>query len=203
MKATDRHKARVAEMVSEPMEGEHLLDISDEVSTDYAPTADELAGAAADVAGATSDNVLKYGSAAGGMLSEFAAGKLKEKEDEEAKKKLESSEGFLANKEATEAGKKAAMAKADALTEADPLGPKHKAAAELAVQAQAAREKASYFQQQSYAAGAPGQMQPGASGQYPQSYAPQAPSIFTTKNMLIAGGAVIGVGLLALLLRRK
>ena len=167
--ATERHRARVQALINTPIEGEVMGETSDEVKT-YLPLA-------------------------AGLISEVTASQLKKKEEEEKKKKLESGEAFQAQKAATEAQKKAAMAQADAITEADPNGPKHRAAAALALEAQAAQQKAMYHQMQS--------MTPGSQPMLPAGYVPPQPSIFTTRNVLIGAGVLGGVAVLALLLRRK
>jgi hypothetical protein len=170
--ATERHRARVQALINTPIEGEVMGE-------------------------ETSDQVKTYLPLAAGLISEVTASQLKKKEDEEKKKKLESGEAFLAQKAATEAQKKAAMAQADAITEADPNGPKHRAAAALALEAQAAQQKAMYHQMQSMAT------TPGAQPMLPAGYVPPQPSIFTSRNVLIGAGVLGGVAILALLLRRK
>jgi hypothetical protein len=188
MKATDRHKARVQEMIDSPMEGEESFEQANDIQM-Y--DVDNFAGE-------TSDLVRTLVPAAAGIAAELGANKLKSGEDAKKKKEYEASEAFQANKAAQEAEKRAALAQADAVTEADPLGPKHKAAAELGVQAQAARQKSNYFAQQ--AAMSAGQMPGGAIA--PQGYYPP-PSIFTPKNLMIGGGVLAGLVVLGLLLRRK
>jgi hypothetical protein len=135
------------------------------------------------VDGDTSEDVSKYLPLASGALTEVVSTELKKKEEEKRQAALKSSEGYKAQQAAIEAQKQAAMLQADAITEADPSGPKHKAAAAAALQAQSAAAKAAYF-----AAGAT----PGGAALFPGGgHGGAAPSMLTTKNLLIAGGVVL------------
>ena len=160
MNAMDRHKARVQEI------------------------------SGAEILGETSDDVKTYVPLAAGAIAEIAAQQLKNKEQAAAKAKLESGEAFQAQKLADDLNKKAAMASIDASTETDANGPKHRAAAELNLQALAATQKAMYFKQQAMMS-----QMPGSTAMTPPGYGmpKQESSIFTTKNILI------GVGVLGLL----
>ena len=189
MKATDRHKARVEALLSEPFEGCEQLDGCE----DLEPTL-------ADIYGATSDTVRTVAPAAAGVISELVANKLKSNEEEDAKKKLEAGDAFQSNKAAQEAEKKAALAEADASTEPDPNGPMHRAAAQSRTLANAARQKSNYFAQQAMAAN-PQAMMPGGPGGYPGAYAPPAKDD-TMKYVLIGGGVLAAVAVLALVLRK-
>jgi len=177
MKATDRHKQRVAELIAAPM---------DEGVAIYDDDGDE------------NDEVF-YGEGAmdfiPGLLNaggEIAKSEIAKKDAADAKKKLESGEAFKAQAAANEAQKKAAFAQADAVTEADPNGPKHRMAADLAKQAQAASAKASYLA-----------MQSGGGAMVPAGYVPPSPSFFTPRNVAIGGAVVLGLGLVVYLARRK
>jgi hypothetical protein len=134
--------------------------------------------------GDTSEDVSKYLPLASGALTEVVSTELKKKEEEKRQAALKGSEGYKAQQAAIEAQKQAAMLQADAITEADPSGPKHKAAAAAALQAQAAAAKAAYFAAGSTPGGAALLSSGGA-----RSF--EAPSMFTSKNLLIAGGVVL------------
>jgi len=176
MKATDRHKARVAALTGSSMDGDDLLS-----GDDFQPFES--------FDGAASGDVASYLPLAAGMISEITSKELKKKEDKEAEAKMKATEGYKAQQAANEAQKKSAMAAADAMTEADPNGPKHRMAASLALEAQAAQAKAMYFSSQM-----PGLI-PG--------YAPQNPSIFTAKNVAIGGAVVLAVGLVVYAAKKR
>ncbi len=169
MKATDRHKQRVADLVNSPMEGDVEI-YGDFTSGDMGTVA-----ALAQVA------------------SEIASKELKKKEDAAAEKKMKESEPYKMQQAAQQAQQKAAFAQADALTEADPNGPKHRLAAQLAADAQAAQMKAMYL-----ASSTPGM----GGAMVPAGYKPSQ-SIFTAKNVAIGLGVLGAVGLVVYAARRK
>lgn len=183
MKATDRHKERVSDLCNSPMDGE------DDVFDGEIETFD----------GETSDTVRTMLPLAAGAIAELTANQLKKKEEDEAKKKLESGDAAVAKRAYDAADKQATMAEAEATGEADVNGPKHRAATALRTAANVARQKLAYYQ----APAMPGM--PGAppQGYQPGQYGPQPSSIFTTKNVLIGAGVLGGIGLVVLLARRK
>ena len=136
------------------------------------------------VEGETSDDVSKYLPLASGALTEVVSDQLKKKEAEKREKALKSSEGYKAQQAAVDAQKQAAMLQADAITETDLNGPKHKAAAAAVLAAQAAAARAAYF-------ATPGAAAPGSGFMPGGSPGIEAPSMFNTKNLLIAGGVVL------------
>lgn len=170
MKATDRHKQRVADLCESPMEGDDVF-YGDFTSADMGTVA-----ALAQVA------------------SEIASKELKKKEDAATEKKMKEGEPYKMQQAAQQAQQKAAFAQADALTEADPNGPKHRLAAQLAADAQAAQMKAMYM-----ASSTPGM----GGGLVPAGYKPPAPSVFTAKNVAIGLGVLGAVGLVVYAARRK
>lgn len=170
MKATDRHKQRVADLVNSPMEGD--IDIYGDFGSGDVGTLAAVANVAA----------------------EIAKNELKKKEDAAAEKKMKEGEPYKQAQAAQEAQKKAAFAQADALTEADPNGPKHRLAAQLAADAQAAQMKAMYLASTSGAMGG---------GLVPAGYKPPAPSVFTAKNVAIGLGVLGAVGLVVYAARKK
>jgi hypothetical protein len=171
--ATERHKRRVQALINTPIVGADGQEY--EVFE-----------------GETSDDVKTYLPLAAGLVSELTATQLKKKEEDDKKKAAANSEAGKAASAAADAQKKAAMASADAMTEADPNGPKHRAAAQLAVEAQAAAQKSAYFQSLAAAAAMP--MVPGPGGQMVPANMMQAQQ---KDNTLLYVG--IGVGVLALL----
>lgn len=171
MKATDRHKMRVAELTSSPMDG----DGSDDVF--YGEFTSGDMGTVAALAQ---------------VASEIASKELKKKEDAAAEQKLKAGEPYKMQQAAQAAQQKAAFAQADALTEADPNGPKHRLAAQLAADAQAAQMKAMYL-----ASSTPG------GAMVPAGYKPPAPSIFTPKNVAIGLGVLGLLGVVVYAARRK
>jgi hypothetical protein len=181
MKATDRHRQRVQDLINTPIQGEPF---QDPFAGDY-------------IEGETSDDVATYLPMAAGLVSELAKTQLKKKEDAERKAKLESGDAFKAQKVAEASQQKAAMAQADAMTENDPNGPKHRAAAQLAIQAQSDQAKSMYYQQQAMmsAAGVPGSQ---------MMFQPKAkPGLSTAAWVGIAAGGVAALGLLVYFARRK
>lgn len=176
MRAMDRHKMRVHELLdSEPVEGgEHLYGVASEDVKTYLPLAT-------------------------GLVTELTATELKKKEAREAEEKLKSSEGYKAQQAAADARKRAEMAKAEAVTESDPNGPKHKAAAQLELEAMAAEQKARYFASLSTA-----NVLPGAAGGPSGGYAPGGggSDLFSTRNLMIGGAILGGVVVLAMVMRR-
>lgn len=177
MKAMDRHKARVAQLLESPMEGEELF--------------------------GQADDFAKWWQLGTGAVGEITTSQLRKKEEKEREKKLKSSEAYKAQEAAAEARKRAELAKAEAITEVDPNGPKHRLAAQLELEAQAAERKAAFFAQQAALAAAqaasltPGAMVPAGFGPSPMS------NLFTPRNLLIGGGIVAGVVVVALLARRR
>lgn len=170
MKATDRHKQRVADLVNSPMEGD------------------------VEVYGAFESGDVGTLAAVANVAAEIAAKEMKKKEDAAAEKKMKEGDAYKMQQAAQQAQQKAAFAQADALTEADPNGPKHRLAAQLAADAQAAQMKAMYL-----ASTTPGM----GGGLVPAGYKPPAPSVFTTKNVLIGLGVVGALGLVVYAARRK
>ena len=177
MKATDRHKARVNDLLSSPMDGEQVV-------------------------GDTSDDVKQYGGMASGALMELVSSQLKKKEDAKKAEAFKNSEAGKAQAVAQEAQKRAAMDQAEALAETDFDGPRHKKAAASAAAAQVAAAKAQYLMAQ-LPGGAPAgtALAPGGMPGYP---AVEPPSFFEQhKTAFMIGGAVLGLGLVVAIVRRS
>lgn len=182
MKATDRHKARVQELCNSPMDGEQV-------------EGEEFDGEA-------SQDVATYTPMAAGVLSEVVSKALKSSEDKKAAAAAQNTDAAKAQKAAADATKNAAMAQADAITEADVNGPKHQAAAKLALDAQSAQAKANFYASQAVVV--PGTPQ-GAMAAGGMPGAGHGGKSSTPTWMYVAGGvgAVGLLGVIVLLMRRK
>lgn len=180
MKATDRQRARHQALVDSPMDG-------------YEGSPNEFVGD-------MSDDLAKYLPLATGAATEVAVSQLKAKEAADKAKAAKNSEAGQAQSAAQAARKNAALAQADAMTETDPNGPKHKAAAQYNLEAQAAEAKAAYFQQAGGVVPGGAGMAPYAGGFTPPSRGGAA-SFLTPTNIMIGAG-VLGVGILAVVLLR-
>lgn len=155
---------------------------------------DEIDGNDIDV-GALSDDLAKYLPLATGAATEVAVDAQKKKEAADAAKAAAGSEGAKATAAAQLARKNAAMAQADAITETDPAGPKHKLAVQLDLEARAAEAKAGFF------GGAPsagGAMSPMAMA----AFGPQGKKSNTMTYALVGAG-VVAAGLITILLVKR
>lgn len=144
--------------------------------------------------GAISDDLAKYLPLAAGAATEVAVSEQKKKEDAAAAKAAANSESGKAQAAAQQARKNASMAAADAITETDPNGPKHKLAATLNLEAQAAEAKAGFF-----APALPGGMSPMSMS----AFGPQGGGKSNTLTYALVGGGVLVAGLITVLLVRR
>ncbi len=182
MKATDRHRARVAELLEAPFEfdnGQYPNEIMETVE------------------GEVSDNLMKFGPLVSNAAFEAAAQIAKSKEDDAKAEAAKNSPAGKAKAEAEVARKNAAMAAAEAIAEADPKGQKHKDAAQAELVARVAEAKAAYFAQPGATAANAPNFGPAKGGKPEESFFEKY------KWPLIGGGGALAVGVVAIVLMRK